>query len=65
LSHHSTKFGYRPFSPSGGAPLFYLLNKLYDSTSVVITTNPNFDEWTQVFGNAKLITALLKLLIHR
>jgi DNA replication protein DnaC len=65
LSHHSTKFGYRPFSPSGGALLFYLLNKLYDRTSVVITTNPNFDEWTQVFGNSKLISALLKLLTHR
>ena len=33
------KLGYLPFSASGGALLFHLLDKLYERTSVVITTN--------------------------
>ncbi len=33
------ELGYLPFSASGGAMLFHLLSKLYERTSVVITTN--------------------------
>ena len=44
------ELGYLPFSSSGGALLFRLLSKLYERTSVVITTNLSFSEWGQVFG---------------
>ncbi len=54
-----------PFSKIGAELLFQVLAERHERKSVIVTTNPGFADWTQIFGEANLTAALLDRLTHR
>jgi DNA replication protein DnaC len=59
------ELGYVPASKTGSELFFDVISQAYERTSVIITTNLPFEQWTEVLGNARLTGAVLDRLTHR
>jgi len=57
--------GFIPFTPSGSQALFQFCSSRYLTGSLIITTNLEFERWTEVFGDERLTAALLDRLTHK
>jgi DNA replication protein DnaC len=58
------ELGYVPLSPTGAELLFEVFSQRYERGSILVTSNPPFEEWTSVFGSERLTGALLDRLTH-
>jgi DNA replication protein DnaC len=58
------EMGYFPVDQQAEPLLFELFAKLYEKTSLIITTHLTFDEWTPLFGSAKSSKAIIDRITH-
>ena len=59
------ELGYVPASKVGAELLFDIISNAYERTSVMVTTNLPFEQWTEVLGSERLTGATLDRLTHR
>ena len=59
------ELGYVPASKLGAELLFDVISTAYERTSVIVTTNLPFEQWTEVLGSERLTGAVLDRLTHR
>ena len=58
------ELGFIPFTPNGAHALFTFCSELYERTAMILTTNLQFANWIQLFGDERLTAALLDRLTH-
>jgi len=58
------EIGYLPISKEEANKFFKLISELYEQTSIIITSNKGFSEWTEILGEQEITTAILDRIMH-
>ena len=58
------EIGYLPFDKQGANLFFQLISNRYEKNSTIITSNKNFGDWGEIFGDNVIASAILDRLLH-
>lgn len=58
------EIGYLPINSEDSKLFFQLIDKRYEKKSTILTTNINFSNWDEVFGDATIANAILDRILH-
>jgi DNA replication protein DnaC len=58
------EIGYTPIEKKEANLFFNLISEMHENTSVIITSNKGFDDWSEMMGDTVMTTALLDRLLH-
>lgn len=58
------ELGYLPLAKNSSQLIFHLLSKIHQKTSLIITTNLTFSQWSTIFTDQKMTAALLDRVCH-
>ena len=63
-THLSIALGYTPIDRKEANLFFNLISEMYKRTSIIITSNKDFDQWSEMMGDEIMTTAMLDRLLH-
>lgn len=58
------EIGFKKLPTSGLDDFFEIIRKRYENGSLIITTNRNFEDWGNVFGDNVLASAIIDRIVH-
>jgi DNA replication protein DnaC len=58
------EIGYLPIDAQGANVFFQLVNRKYENSSMILTTNQPFSKWEEIFSNNTIANAILDRLLH-
>jgi len=58
------ELGYLPISKEDSKLFFQLIDRRYERNSTIITTNINFSQWDEIFGDPLIADAIIDRLLH-
>lgn len=58
------ELGYLPISKEDSKLFFQLIDRRYERNSTIITTNINFSQWDEIFGDPMIAGAIVDRILH-
>jgi len=58
------ELGFLPITKDDSKLFFQLIDRRYEKSSTIVTTNINFSQWDEVFGDPMIANAIIDRLLH-